>query len=518
MADDLDEMKESDKLGQDGAVAARNPAVDCLSFAAVLRKQFSESQKIAFVGGNFNVVHPGHLRLLKFASENSDLLIVGVNPDGLPEITVPTSMRVEALEAITIVDHVILLDQPLDDFIRALRPDLVVKGKEHSEHFNSEEDLVAEYGGRLMFGSGDVTFSSRELIEHERFWENRPPLIKSEAFAARHGFDVANLEHLVEKFLGMRVVVLGDLILDSYVICDPVGMSQEDPTVVIMPREERLFVGGAGIVASNARQLGADVNFITTVGDDERARFGLEELNRAGVETHFIVDSSRPTTLKKRYRAHGKTLLRVNELRDHSIGDDLVAMFLSKFDDIADQTDLVLFSDFNYGCLPQQLIDAVADRCRERKIMMAADSQASSQYGNIGRFKGMTLITPTEREARLAVTDFEAGLATLASKLQMVAGADHVVITLGSDGVLVQSQQDGAPFTDRLPAFNREPQDVAGAGDALFALASLAVCAGASIWEGVFLGSVAAGFQVGRVGNDPLSSRNLVEYLQDYTA
>ncbi|WP_413208128.1 PfkB family carbohydrate kinase [Rhodospirillum sp. A1_3_36] len=478
-----------------------------------IRAHVKASQTVGFVSGNFNVVHPGHLRLLKFASENCDTLVVGLNPDGPHEITVPARMRLEALEAIKMVDHVVLLDQPLAEFIRNLQPDIVVKGNEHKEHENVEDAVVEEYGGRLIFSSGDVTFSSLGLLQQELTRPQRLQTVKPQDFMTRHGFSLQDLRATLSKFSGLRVTVIGDLILDAYISCEPVGMSQEDPTIVVTPMEERLFVGGAGIVASHARGMGAEVRYMTVVGQDQRSDFALEELNAAGVQTHLLVDPTRPTTLKQRFRAHGKTLLRVNDLRQHSIDGDLIEALLKRFDDIADKTDLLLFSDFNYGCLPQPLVDGLIQRGLDKKIMMAADSQASSQYADISRFKHMTLVTPTERETRLAIRDFESGLAIAAEKLQDAAMAEYVVVTLGGEGLMIRCRKDRDPHTDRLPVFNAAPVDVAGAGDSLFTSCSMAMCVGASPWQSVYLGSIAAGCQVSRIGNKPLHVEELLGEL-----
>jgi len=144
---------------------------------------------------------------------------------------------------------------------------------------------------------------------------------------------------------------------------------------------------------------------------------------------------------------------------------------------------------------------------------MAADSQASSQMADISRFRGMVLITPTEREARLALHDFDSGLAVISDQLQRVSQATTVVITLGSEGLVIQGRDRGGYVTDRLGAFNTLPKDVAGAGDSLFTCMSLGLRAGLSEWESVYLGSVAAAAQVARVGNAPLRLTDLAAEL-----
>jgi rfaE bifunctional protein kinase chain/domain len=477
---------------------------------ANIRRLVGQGLRIAFISGNFNVVHAGHLRLFKFAAEMCDYLVVGLNPDTAPGVSVPLAVREEALRALSMVDIVVPLTKPPASFIAELQPDFVVKGKEFETRDNPEKDAVEAYGGKLVFGSGEMRFSSLDLLHREYFEADYSSIRKPLDYPRRHGFDFAKLKRTLAKFAGLRLLVIGDLIVDDYVSCDPLGMSQEDPTIVVTPVETKTFIGGAGIVAAHAKGLDAEVRFYTVAGDDEAAGFARSCLAEQGVDFSLFVDDTRPTTRKVRYRALGKTLLRVNHLRQHPVNPDIARKMLAAIEAQLPSTDVLLFSDFNYGCLPQALVDAIAERAAKRGIMMAADSQASSQYADISRFKGMTLITPTEREARLALRDFELGIAAVGERLREVAHAKNVVITLGSEGLLVFGMKDGEPRTDRLPALNTAPKDVAGAGDSLFTCTSLALCTGADIWESTYLGSLAAACQVSRVGNTPLSAADIL--------
>lgn len=305
--------------------------------------------------------------------------------------------------------------------------------------------------------------------------------------------------------------------VDEYINCDPLGMSREDPTLVITPVESKRFVGGAGIVAAHARGLGASVRFISVAGQDEQAEFARQELHDRGVETEILTDATRPTTLKQRYRALGKTLLRVNHLRQLSIGTALQEQLAAAAETALEDADILLFADFNYGCLPQAVVDRLVAFGQARGIMMAADSQASSQMSDISQFKGMSIVTPTEHEVRLALHEAEAGLAIIADRLQRTAQAENVVITLAREGLLIHAPRDGAYRTDRLPAFNTAPKDVAGAGDSFFICAALALRAGVDIWRAAYLGSLAAACQVSRIGNTPLTAAELLTEIANDT-
>lgn len=473
--------------------------------AADIRSKVPDGETIVFVSGNFNVLHPGHVRLLRFASETGAFLVVGVHPDTATGVSVPAELRLEAVRSIKTVDYAFVLQEDLSSVVLAIKPNVVVKGREHEIRDNPEQEAVRSYGGRLLFSSGNMGFSSLDLLERDYLEAATSTIRLPEDFPRRHGFTLASLAELTERFAELRVVVIGDLIVDDYIECDPLGLSQEDATVVVTPIGEHRFIGGAGIVAAHAAGLGAKVKLFTVAGDDDIAAYAEEKLNEYGVNSTICRDHSRPTTLKQRYRAAGKTLLRVSHLRQHAIQQDILERMVAGIEENLPSTDLLLFSDFNYGCLPLRLIERLVESCKARQVAMAADSQASSQLADISRFKGMKLITPTELEARLALKDRSSGLVTVGEQLQKASRAENLVITLGSEGLLIHAPKGGEFVTDRLPALNAAPKDVAGAGDSLFTCAGLALCAGGDIWQSSLLGAVAAACQVSRVGNTPLS-------------
>jgi bifunctional ADP-heptose synthase (sugar kinase/adenylyltransferase) len=200
-------------------------------------------------------------------------------------------------------------------------------------------------------------------------------------------------------------------------------------------------------------------------------------------------------------------------LKRHELAAELQARLLAEVEARISSTDLIVFSDFNYGTLPQWLVDRIVEIANARGVPMVADSQSSSQVGDVSRFPGMMLLKPTEREARLALRDFQSGLVVVAQALADKSRARNVAMTLGSEGVLVHANllKPGlGGVTDKLPAFNHAPKDAAGAGDSFLVSASLALATGADIWQSSFLGSIAAACQVSRVGNIPITAQDLI--------
>jgi len=485
------------------------------------KRKKNSTKKTVFISGKFEVLHPGHLRLFRFARELGDHLIVGVLSDKLAkeqtsQLIIPEDLRVEGVQSHSEVDEVIFIKDSVSCTLKDLKPDYVVKGKEHESLSNEEHDVVTGYGGSLVFSSGEVVFSSLDLIKN--LSEVKPKIANLPLdYLERHEIEKSTLINAIEGFSDLNICIIGDLIIDEYISCDPLGMSQEEPSIVVKPIGSEKFIGGAGIVSAHAASLGANVNYFGVSGNDEVRDFALERLQQYGVKSTLILDESRPTTRKLRYRAQEKTLFRVSYLHQDSIGQNLQEKMIEDLESIVSGSDLIVFSDFNYGCLPQALVDKIIKKVNRDNLVMTADSQASSQTGDISRFKGMDLIMPTEREARVALRNQEDGLVVLLEKLRKESGTNNIILKLGGDGALLSVKEKTlSPQIDRIPALNTSPRDIMGAGDSMLIGASLALALpDTNTWLAGCIGSILAAHQVSQIGNIPLNLDRILQELKD---
>lgn len=478
-----------------------------------MQRSEEKKQESVFVSGMFNVLHPGHFRFLKYAASLGGKLSVGVLCDRLaPLATVAQGERLQNMRELAFIDEVFLLEVLPEKYIAKARPDFVVKGWEYHDQDNPEIEVLESYGGRLVFSSGEINLTGFSAPE-ENSKGILKTIVKPQKFMERHDFNFLSLKKVVKKFDALNVCVLGDIIVDEYVTCQAVGMSREDPTIVVRPADCEFYLGGAGIVSAHACGLGAQVHFLSVSGDDDAGRFAEEKLREYGVNAHIFVDDSRPTTQKKRYRANNKTMLRVNDYSDHPVSEKVQNYIMERLQHILHDLDVIIFSDFSYGVLPQKMVDDIIKLANDNDIIVAADSQTSSQTGNIARFKNASLITPTEHEVRTAIKNFADGLVKLSDKICDMTAASNIVITLAEEGLFVSRQGESEIVNDRLPAFQATAVDPAGAGDAFLVASAMGLAAGASIWEAVYLGSLASGVQVSRIGNIPLGYQELMEVL-----
>jgi bifunctional ADP-heptose synthase (sugar kinase/adenylyltransferase) len=208
-------------------------------------------------------------------------------------------------------------------------------------------------------------------------------------------------------------------------------------------------------------------------------------------------------------------LFKLTELSQEIINPNIQDDIYGKFNRLVGQLDLLIFSDFSYGNLPAELVGKIMSLAMEHNVLIAADSQSSSQVGNLSKFSGAFLVTPTEREARVELRDQSSGLVILLDDLRDYLGAKNVLLKLGPDGILIRgvgANQELLP-TEQVEPSNKKPIDTSGAGDSVLAVSALALAGGFDIYSSAMLGSFIAGIQVGRLGNIPVNREEIERYL-----
>jgi len=474
----------------------------------------SRSKKSVLVYGDFNLLHPGHIRFLRFASDQSQRLIIGVLSQTIsPGAELSDEERLDAIRSLSFVTEAELVTDSVADLIRRRQPNVIVKGKEHEGQNTPEIAVVRELGIKIIFSSGATGHSDSEVKRYKISSNQLVDLRNLDGFFARKNTSTGQLSDLVTRFSKLKVCVVGDLIVDEYISCEPLGMSQEDPTIVVTPVETTQFLGGAGIVAAHAAALGAEVPLLSVAGKDAAGKFAHQRLDEYGVKFICPEDPGRPTTVKQRYRCAGKTVFRISHLREDSISVEIQSALLQYLMRLCSQTDVLIFSDFNYGVLTKELIQACGNLKWKDGCVRAADSQTSSQIGDLSKYQQLAAIYATEHEARVSLRDKDSGLVVLSDRLMNQGRAENLFLKLGPDSVIVRQSGVGAR-PDIVPTLAETVIDTAGAGDSFLAASTLAIAAGGTAWESAVIGNVTAAVQVSRLGNLPIGSKSIQSYLR----
>jgi rfaE bifunctional protein kinase chain/domain len=465
------------------------------------------------ISGKFAVIHSGHIRLFMHAHTLGDEVIVALDSKELAKEEI--EWRLTFLSNQEFIDRVIVFEGDIKKLLSEVQPDFVLKGSEFASRFNIEAEEVKQYGGEIVFSSGSTYFSETDLISKQSQVTTDSFIKFPHLYIRRNNLDVDDLRDSILQFEKIRVCVIGDLIIDEYINCHPLGMSREEPTVVVTPIDNQKFLGGAGIVAAHTAGLGATTTLITLIGQDDAGEWGSHKVQEYGVLQRAILDKKRPTTLKQRYRSGNHTLLKISHLSQDEVSSDIQDRIVKTFESIVNEIDLLILSDFSYGALNSGVSAKIIAIAKKNNVVVAADSQTSSQIGNLSQFKGVNLITPTEIEARLELKDQQNGLAVVIENLRQSTLAESIILKLGADGVLLNGTSlEGEPMRmDALPSFNSNPIDTSGAGDSLLSAAALSMSVDRDLYKAALIGSLAASIQVSRVGNTPILREQLLAIL-----
>ena len=315
---------------------------------------------------------------------------------------------------------------------------------------------------------------------------------------------------LIQRVRSSRVVVVGDIMLDRYLIGDTERLSPEAPVPVVTVAERHAALGGAANVAANVAALGARCFLVGTVGDDGDGAAIRQELAVARLEDRFVLTiAGRPTTSKTRIVARGQQIVRIDDEVDSLLeGQDLARLTAAAREALAD-ADALLLEDYNKGALSPTLILAVMEIARRRGIPIVVDPK----YRQFFEYAGATVFKPNRRELESALgaaVDLKNGnvLPDVLTRLRV----DNLLITLGAEGMLLVTK-DGD--LTQIPSIARQIFDVSGAGDTVTAWLGAALAAGATVREAAQLANYAAGVEVGKRGVATVSPEEVLAVYEE---
>jgi D-beta-D-heptose 7-phosphate kinase/D-beta-D-heptose 1-phosphate adenosyltransferase len=300
---------------------------------------------------------------------------------------------------------------------------------------------------------------------------------------------------LIQRMKSSRVAVVGDIMLDRYLIGDTDRLSPEAPVPVVTVAERHAALGGAANVAANVAALGAQCLLVGVVGDDGDGATIRQELAVGRLEDRFVLTmAGRPTTSKTRIIARGQQIVRIDDEVDSLVdGQDLARLVSAARDALAD-ADALLLEDYNKGALSPSLIVSVMEVARRRGIPVVVDPK----YRQFFEYQGATVFKPNRKELESALgaaVDLQNGnaLPEVLARLKV----DNLLVTLGAEGMVLVTKDGNLT---QIPSIARQIYDVSGAGDTVTAWLGTALAAGASVREAAQLANYAAGVEVGKPG------------------
>jgi len=319
-------------------------------------------------------------------------------------------------------------------------------------------------------------------------------------------YDVPRLLEAVDGFPLVKVLVIGDVMMDEFVWGRVERISPEAPVPVVDVTRETRLLGGAANVVNNLVSAGSRALLSGVVGQDRAARRINTMLKKLDVDPKGLIqDPGRPTTIKTRVVAHAQQLVRFDREKRTPPGPKLMDEMFAFLADVAGEADAIIISDYGKGVVSRELMNRLQKLLKGTKKVIAVDPKVN----NFHLYKKVTVITPNHHEAAAGsgvVIDSEESLSEAGQKIIQDLDCASVLITRGEQGMTL-FEKDGP--VNHIPTVAREVFDVTGAGDTVIAVLTLGLAAGLPLLEAAVLANFAAGLVVGEVGTSAVTAREL---------
>jgi rfaE bifunctional protein kinase chain/domain/rfaE bifunctional protein nucleotidyltransferase chain/domain len=485
----------------------------------------SKRKKIVHCHGVFDLLHIGHIKHFQEAKSFGDILIVSITPDqfvnkgpGRPAFT--SSLRLEYLAAIECIDYVVANQWPSsEEIIEIIKPNIYCKGPDYKDHkdditgkIKDEQTAVESFGGKIVY-TDDITFSSSSLLNKYGNLHSQDLESFIRKIANKHTFE--SIESNLKKLKKLKVLVIGESIIDQYVFCEALGKSGKEPVLVIRDLETQEYLGGALAIARHLSDFCQEVSVLSYLGEDGKYNSFIDENTENNLNLNFLSKQNSPTIVKRRFvdNIDRKKILGVYSINDNPLSEPEEDKFIEVFDSLYQEHDLIIISDYGHGIITPKIADYVSKK--NKFISLNAQVNAANiGTHNIRKYKDVDCLIVNATELQHEMRQRDGDLEKLAIKLKDAINAKYLTVTKGKEGAFLMNEKKS---TTNCPGFALEVVDKIGSGDALLAL--LSVCIYSDIEENLalFIASLGAAQSVESIGNSsPVNKLKLLKTISHF--
>lgn len=485
-----------------------------------LKKRVPSTLRIVQSHGVFDLLHIGHIKHFQVAKQQGDILVVTITPDRFvnkgpnrPRFT--EKLRAEAIAALACVDFVIINSWPTAvEAIYLIKPHVYAKGDEYQ---NSENDLtgkieaetgaVCAVGGKTLF-TNEVTFSSSSLLNEFYSPFTKETTLYLDQFKKIYNFK--QIEYFFEKFKSLKILLVGETIIDDYRFADVIGKSGKEPTLVAKYKHREIYTGGILAMANHLSSFCQEIICLTYLGEQGEYEEIIQSNIAPNVKLVPVYKKSSPTIVKRRYLDEylKQKLFEEYEINDDYLDEVQSDELLFKMKALLKTQDIVIVADYGHGLLNEKAIDCLT---KEAKFL-AVNTQANAGNNGfhfISKYQKADFVVVASRELQLNYRQKHLSITEQLQRLLSEHDYARAMITSGKDGAYICEKNNDI---QHAPAFATSVVDRVGAGDAVLSISSLFASQGAPSELIAFIGNVAGAEAVGVMGNK--SAINKVNFLK----
>jgi rfaE bifunctional protein kinase chain/domain/rfaE bifunctional protein nucleotidyltransferase chain/domain len=488
--------------------------------AKTLRKQ---GKKVILCHGAFDLVHMGHIRHLRRAHQEGDVLMVTVTTDqhvnkGPGRPVYNEALRAENLASLVWIDYVAVNDEPTAiNVINMIQPNVYVKGGDYRNinddvtgNITKEINAVESYGGKVVF-TDEITFSSSSLLnEHFGVFQEET---KQYLTIFREKYSSEHVIEQIKALKKLRVLVIGDAIVDEYCYTNPLGQTGKGNVLSVKYESQEHFAGGAIAVANHIAGFAGNVSLVTGLGSiGENQEPFIRSRLKENIEPVFFYFPNAPTVLKRRFVDPDMAkLFEVYFFNEEPILGDVEEQICQWIKKNAHSYDVVVVPDFGNGFISEKMVNVIVENARYLVVNTQINS-GNRGYHVIHRYPHVDAFSLNEPELRLAAHNRHDSLEKVAKGVGDQLDCKFMAITRGSQGATIVNQETGEAIT--IPVLSTKVVDRIGAGDAFLSLWSTSLAGGFSAELAGFVASVAAAMDVLIVCNrEPVNPISMFKYI-----
>ena len=486
-----------------------NKIKDLDSLAGLLASLRNAGKKIVQCHGVFDLLHVGHIHHFEKAKAMGDVLVVTLTQDeyvnkGPHRPAFPQGLRAEVIAALEVVDYVAVNRWPTAvETIKLLCPNIYAKGPDYKDAEKDltggialEDEAIRSVGGRIQFTQG-ITFSSSNLLN--RHLPSFPVEVNDHLKEFRRRHSTGEILQYLESLRSMRVLVVGEAILDEYVYCHALGKSSKEPILAMQYLSRDIHAGGSLAIANHLAAFCDRIELVTYLGaTDSREDFVRRSL-KPNVAPAFIYKAESPTIIKRRYveQYMVSKLLEVYEMNDASLQEREEEEVCAALEARLPECDVVIAADFGHGLMTQRMADLLLKKARFLSVNTQINA-ANVGFHTISKYSRADYVCIHEGEIRLDCRNRTEDIRTLVKNLSDRLHCKAIMVTRGKLGTLLYLEGKG--FFE-FPALAVKVVDRLGAGDAVLALSSLCVAQGIPADAIGFISNLVGAQAVTIVGN-----------------
>jgi rfaE bifunctional protein kinase chain/domain/rfaE bifunctional protein nucleotidyltransferase chain/domain len=474
-----------------------------------LRKTIKRGKSVVLCHGVFDLVHIGHLKHFQSAKKLGDILIVSLTKDefinkgpGRPIFN--HKIRAEYILSFKNVDYVIINDfSTAVPLIKKLKPNIYCKGIDYKDARNdltlqidNEKKAIESVKGKIRY-TDELTSSSSLLIN--KF---------SQIFSTEQKKNINFIKKETKKntisdfnkLSKLKVLVIGESIVDHYHFCEVLGKSGKDPILAVQELYNERYAGGAAAIAGHLSSCCNSVTLLSVLGDKNNNKSFFEKVIPKKIKKIWLVKKKTPTIIKKRYI---DTISNNKILSTYNIDDrNLDSFEEKKLEKIIKRNirnyDLVIVSDYGHGFLSKNITKLI---CKESKYLAlnAQINAANRGYHTMKNYKNCNIVIINETELRHEMRDKNSDLKKLMKLLSFQLNINDLIVTMGRSGSILFNKYSNNFFS--CEAFAKNVVDKIGAGDAMLAILSVCLRSGVPKRTSLLIGSLSAAQSVETIGN-----------------